>query len=418
MEPKRRGAGRRRRMSGLGACLLFVALLAVTTAGQQEAVRKGPSPLTNAHDPAPAVVAYDNGDVSPWAECFVFDSPMHPKLLALREKHRLDDVVADAKTDLERAVALKKWVNSKMVFGHPEPDMFSDWSAVAILEKYERGERGWCGQFAMVFQQACMAMGLPARFIEVGVPDNPACHFTTEVYLREYDKWAVIDSTGLSAYNLYYTLDGAPQSALEMHFHVLNKTLDRVKEVHTWGTQQAGRHGSPSRAFYYVRWLTRCDVVTRTPEFVDLENVFDRLHDTVEWRHEPGENVEWVAWEHSPHTSWALRNARLSAWNTSDPEVVNWHPTDRVRIALRPYGNRAVFLHLWQADINFDHFRVRVDDGQWADLPKTNAREGPRDMWSKDRCLIRLPRGTHTIEAQLVRRDGSTGPTSFVKLSD
>jgi len=400
----------------LSAALLVAT--AATALAQEQAVQKGPPPLAHAYNQAPTVVAYDNGEVSPWAECFVLDSPMHPKLLALREKYRLDDVVRAAKTDLERAVALKDWVNSRMTFGQPKPDMFSDWSAVAILERYERGERGWCGQFAMVFQQACMVMGLPARFVELGVPDNPACHFTTEVYLREHHKWAVMDSTGLPAYNVYYTVDGVPQSALEMHFHVLNKTLETVTEVHPRGTQRAGSRGSPSQAFYYVRWLTRCDIVTRTPEFLDMENVFDRLHDTVEWRHERSEDAPWVAWEESPQMSWPLRNARMSAWNTSDPEVVNWHPTDRVSMALRPYERRAMFIHLWQADMNFDHFRVRVDDGTWTDLPKTNVYGGPLDKWGKDRCLVRLPRGTHTIEAQLVRRDGSEGPISFVKLSN
>ena len=398
-------------------CLsVLVGLASTTWAGEAEAVAKGPHPCPPAYGRQPEVVAYDNGDVSSWADYFLFDSPVHPKLVALREKYKLDEVVKDAKTDLERALALKEWVNSLMRFGQPKPDMFEDWSAVAILEKYEKGDAGWCGQFAMVFQQACLVMGLPARYIELGVPDNPACHFTTEVYLREHEKWAVVDSTGLAGYNVYYTLDGVPQSALEMHYHVLRKTLPEVMEVHPTGSRPAGG-GGPSSAFYYVRWLTRCDVVTNTPEFIDMEHVFDRVYGTVAWRSED-ETLQWVPWEESKHTNWVIRNTRMSAWNTSDPDVVNWKPTDRARIVLRPSGRNDVFVHLWHADMNFDHFRVRVDERPWEDMPKKNVYDQAHYQWGKYRCRFRNLRGAHIVQAQIVRGDGSTGPISWARFNN
>ena len=74
---------------------------------------------------------------------------------------------------------------------------------------------------------------MPARFIELGIPQTPACHFTTEVFLREQGKWAVVDATPLKEYEVYYTVDGVPQSALEMHRHVVNGTMDKVVEVHS-----------------------------------------------------------------------------------------------------------------------------------------------------------------------------------------
>ena len=53
---------------------------------------------------------------------------------------------------------------------------------------------------------------MSARFTELGTAQTPACHFTTEVFLREQGKWAVVDATPLKEYEVYYTVDGVPQS--------------------------------------------------------------------------------------------------------------------------------------------------------------------------------------------------------------
>ena len=62
----------------------------------------------------------DNGDASPWVEFFAFDSPSHPKLVQLRAEYKLDEAVKHAKTDLDRALALKRWVGANWRFATPE----------------------------------------------------------------------------------------------------------------------------------------------------------------------------------------------------------------------------------------------------------------------------------------------------------
>lgn len=155
----------------------------------------------------------------------------------------------------------------------------------------------------MIFQQACLAMGIPSRFIELGLEDRPACHFTTEVFLREQGKWAVVDATPLKDFEVYYTVDGVPQSTLEMHRHVVNGTMDKVIEVHPERSHKVLKKESPAWAFYYVRWLTRCDVVTNTPKYIDLEHVFDKRWHTVEWTDE-----KTIPWEKQKYSAWYLRN--------------------------------------------------------------------------------------------------------------
>ena len=268
-----------------------------------------------------------------------FDSPRHPKIVQLRTEHELDELTRHVKTDIERAAVLKKRVAGALKFGTPAPDVFSDWSAVALLARAKQGQVVWCGQAAMVFQQACLALGMPARFIELGIPQTPACHFTTEVFLREQGKWAVVDATPLPEFAVYYMVDGVPQSA---------KT---------------------------------------------------------------------IPWEKQKHSAWYLRNERLAAWNISDPALIDWKPTERVKIVLCPGEEKWIFVQLWNGDVEFDHYRVQIDSGDWEDLPKTNTRDwsGRRHGWGLERFSVEAKPGLHEVQVSVARHDGSTGPQSFVR---
>lgn len=401
------------RMTALWLSLLLAATveLAASAEPQTAAPRKGPCPLAATEGPKVEIQAYDHGDVSPWIEFFTFDSPKHPKIVQLRQEYKLDEIVKTAKTDLDRAVLLKNWVAGALKFGTPAPEVFSDWSAVALLARAKKGQTVWCGQAAMVFQQACHALGLPARFIELGQPRNPGCHFTTEVYLREHAKWAVVDATPVRQCDLYYTVDNVPQSALEMHNHVVNNTLAKVTEVHPDRTCSAQDKQGPGWWFYYVRWVTRCDVVTNTPKYYDQENVFDKRWHTVDWTDD-----RTVPWEKQKYSAWFIRNERLSAWNTSNPEVVYWTPTDRVRILVCPNEENRVYLQFWTGDIEFDHYQARIDGAAWEDLPKANVYEsGRRAGWGLRRLAITSAPGVHEVHVRALRQDGSIGPESFVR---
>ncbi len=390
--------------------VMLVALPALAADG--EPTRKGPNPLAATMGPKVVALDYDNGDVSPWIEFFAFDSRRHPKMVQLRQQFQLDEKVKDYRTDLDRVLVLKAWVAKALKFGTPAEDVFDDWSAVALLERAEKGQVVWCGQAAMVFQQACWALGMPARYIECGRPENPACHFTTEVFLREWGKWAVIDPTPLDDFNLYYTADNVPQDALDMHRHVVDGTMDRVIEVHSDRSHGVKSKKSPAWSFYYIRWLTQCDVVTNTPAFYDLEHTFDKRWHTVDWTDD-----KTIPWEESPHAAWFIRKKRLTAWRISDPEVVRWQPTDRVRILLCPGPEDWIFGHLWTGDGEFDHYQIRLDGAAWEDMPKKNTRvwSGKMYGWGLRRFSIVATPGPHTVHVRVVRRDASVGPVSHVK---
>jgi hypothetical protein len=372
----------------------------------------GPDPLAATLGPRVTVLACDNAHVSPWLEFFTFDSRRHPKLVQLREQYGLDDLVKRYSSDLERALVLKRWTAGALKFGTPAEDVFEDWSAIALLARAKKGQVVWCGQAAMVFQQACWALGIPARYIECGRPENPACHFTTEVFLSEFNKWAVVDATPLDDFNLYYTVDDTPQSALEMHRHVVGGTMDRVTEVHPDRSHAVRTKKSPAWAFYYLRWLTRCDVVTHTPVFEDLENTFDKRWHTVDWIDE-----KTVPWEESEHAAWFVRKKRLAAWRTSDPAVVSWEPTQRVRILLCPGPKNRIYGQLWTGDRELAGYQVRLDDGAWEEIPQKNTRDwsGRHHGWGRHRFSLAADPGVHSAYVRVMRRDNTTGPISYVE---
>ncbi len=116
------GPAHRRPLSKMASRLLGVlAVLCAVSVAQAAPVGKGPWPLAETVGPKVEILAYDNGDVSPWIEFFTFDSPKHPKIVQLRTEYKLDELTKHAKTDIQRAAALKKWVAGALEIRHPRP---------------------------------------------------------------------------------------------------------------------------------------------------------------------------------------------------------------------------------------------------------------------------------------------------------
>src|SRR5262245_24605637 len=96
-------------------CGVLAFLLAASIAGPataEDALRAGDafqvggrSALVKTFDALPYVD-------SEYTRAFQFDSVDNPKLKELREKYKLDEVVAPGKDEFERQVILMDWVNS------------------------------------------------------------------------------------------------------------------------------------------------------------------------------------------------------------------------------------------------------------------------------------------------------------------
>ena len=198
------------------------------------------------------------------------------------------------------------------------------------------------------------------------------------------------------------------KAALEMHRRVVGQAMDDVREVHSDRTSKVESQKQIAWCFYYVRWLTRCDIVTNTPKFVDMENVFDRRWHTVEWV-----DAETVPWERQKYSVFWMRNEQPSAWTTSDPNVIDWKPSDRVRMVIRPSETlvRAPLV----GRLGLRPFRGGHRQPQLARSPEGNVDGGPHLGSSAKRFRIPTP-GVHEARVRLVRRTGTRGPESYVKL--
>lgn len=180
----------------------------------------------------------------------------HPDaLLELRRVCDLDAVVAAATTDFERWVLLMHWTRDR--FPHrpnarrPDAQAFD---GLALLRGLHVGDGFLCGAIAPLLVQAVTALGGRARRVELRFTPGDS-HVVTEVWSARFAKWLVLDPD----YDAYFTVDGVPQHALELHDRWATGAVDAV-DVH-WrdsphNIYRPDLEGGP-RAFLQMIYATR-----------------------------------------------------------------------------------------------------------------------------------------------------------------
>ncbi len=184
-----------------------------------------------------------------------FTSERPTALRELRERFHLDTVVASGANDFERWVALMHWARDR--FPHlpnrtaPDAQAFD---GAALLERVHPGEGYLCGTIAPLLVQAVTALGGHARRVELRFTPGDS-HVVTEVWTAQFGKWLVLDPD----YDAYFTVEGVPQHALELHTRWAAGDLDAV-QVH-WrdsphNIYRADLENGP-RAFLRMIYATR-----------------------------------------------------------------------------------------------------------------------------------------------------------------
>ncbi len=156
------------------------------------------------------------GEIRVGGTPFVYQAPS-PRLKLLRERYKLDAVIAPGKTEMEQLMLLRYWVRNQWHTawgGHPAAWM-PPWDALIILESRDRPDcLTMCTHYAAVYTQCCLALGWNARHC---ILDH---HCTAEVYVNQYDKWVMLDAGNSSQradVGLHFERGGVPLSALELH---------------------------------------------------------------------------------------------------------------------------------------------------------------------------------------------------------
>lgn len=174
------------------------------------------------------VTAEENGEFATSRYVLAEEDFRHPRLVLLRERERLDDLLAGAPRQFEAAVRLRAWVRRQWEPGtsfHYPP-----WDAVEILDLARRYDnRGFCAQYAVVFLQACQAMGIHARYV-----DLPG-HFVVAIWSDDFDRWVLMDPM----HDLHYEKDGAPLRGRELHRAYEDGDASGIVQVDSAGRRRA-----------------------------------------------------------------------------------------------------------------------------------------------------------------------------------
>ena len=145
---------------------------------------------------------------------------------------KLDDVIADARTEFEKMLRIKGWVARQWNWHllKPEQDII-EWDAAKIMTPGPDGsiEGGFCLHYAIVLMQALQSFGFPARIVSIDYSVWGG-HEVVEAWSNQFGKWVFLDAN----FDTYFAdqATGVPMNVLEMHdiflkHYLAGKVIDR-----------------------------------------------------------------------------------------------------------------------------------------------------------------------------------------------
>jgi hypothetical protein len=153
---------------------------------------------------------------SDYTRRFKFDSASNPKLKELRERFKLDEVVAPGKDEFDRQVLLMDWTHRQFKkFGKPSTNAKG---ALEILQAIDEGHSYFCAQYAEVLVSTAASLGWVDRPLAlrrhqgVNKAGGSTEHSVTEIWSNQHRKWVMLDPTS----NMYLEKDGLPLNAYEI----------------------------------------------------------------------------------------------------------------------------------------------------------------------------------------------------------
>lgn len=162
---------------------------------------------------------------------FSYERWDHPRLAQLRKRHRLDEVVGDAQTELEVMTRLARWSSQAWPkLGHLK-EIYPAWDSLAILAPHADGTPigGFCNQYNLVFLQACQSFGIVGRIVSIGPGDRTEWirggHETVELWSNQLGRWVYFDGN-----TAWYVVDAESRQLLslrEMRNRQLAMRLER-----------------------------------------------------------------------------------------------------------------------------------------------------------------------------------------------
>jgi len=147
---------------------------------------------------------------------FTFDAYDNPKLKELREKYKLDAVIAPGKDEFDKQVLLNEWTHKQFKkFGAPSSKARG---AIEILKAVEDGNTFFCAHYGAVLCSSAASLGWIDRTLALrrhqGANKHGGSteHTVTEIWSNQYGKWVMLDPTS----NMFVEKVGVPLNAVEI----------------------------------------------------------------------------------------------------------------------------------------------------------------------------------------------------------
>jgi hypothetical protein len=328
---------------------------------------------------------------SAYTQRFKFDSANNPKLKELREKYRLDEVVAPGKDEFEKQVLLNDWVHRRFKkFGQPSTKARG---ALQVLSDIEQGQTFFCAQYAETLVSCAASLGWIDRALAlrrhqgVNAHGGSTEHTTTEIWSNEHAKWVMLDPTS----NMYLEADGKPLNAWEI----------RQEWFYHGGTNLVFVIGK-ERARYHKRDLPI--FLERFKDFGDLTVDPDELDKYGFIGYIPNTNFMDAGNDYGgmfivkdalcDGTKWHIREL------PKNPAVDPYFPIDQAAVDVKPDGDK-LRVELKTMTPNFLRFEVKLDNGEWK-------QSGDSVEWKPHA-------GANEFRARAVNAFGVKGPESLIQ---
>ena len=161
----------------------------------------------------------------------------------LRKQYNLDEIVAGAANDTEKALRMVNWVHKQ--WKHNGMNQPSKPDALTILAEAKEGKQFRCVEYGTVTAASLNAIGLPARRLGLKTKDVEttqfgAGHVLLEVYLPDLKKWVMLDGQ----FDVMPVLNNVPLNAVEFQQAIANN-YDKLEIRSLSGTSKT----------QYVNWI-------------------------------------------------------------------------------------------------------------------------------------------------------------------
>lgn len=143
--------------------------------------------------------AYYNKHDSRKVPAFTYQSANDPKLVALRDKYRLDSIAGNS-NEVVRVLNILHWVHNTIPHDGVSLAQIKSYNADYILNLSKENKIGVaCGELATVLNDCFLAMGWKSRKVYCyprdSLENDPDSHVINIVYLESKKKWIWVDPT-------------------------------------------------------------------------------------------------------------------------------------------------------------------------------------------------------------------------------